>query len=98
MRHPDIKRMDIAEFRRLGYLQELNRQFLHPLGLAMEVNVDAEGRESLGGVWDDREGVEGIMYGEGMMDPEKAAHVAGELALRASVRTEVLGYVIQPVE
>ncbi len=37
---PPVKRMDIAEFRRDGYLQELNRLFLHPLGLALEVVVE----------------------------------------------------------
>jgi hypothetical protein len=32
-----IRRMDIAEFRELGYLQEVNRLVLHPCGLALEV-------------------------------------------------------------
>jgi len=32
-----LKMMEVSEFRRLGLLQELNRQFLHPLGLALEV-------------------------------------------------------------
>jgi hypothetical protein len=32
-----INYMDIAEFQSEGYLQEVNRQFLHPLGLALEV-------------------------------------------------------------
>lgn len=36
----DIKHLDIAEFRSLGYLQEVNRQFFHPLGLAFEVVVN----------------------------------------------------------
>lgn len=36
----DIKRIDIAEFRELGYLQEVNRLFFHPLGLALEVVVE----------------------------------------------------------
>jgi hypothetical protein len=59
----EIKRMDIAEFRRLGYLEELNRRFLHPLGLALEINVDdKDGTESLGGIWDYREDPEGIFY------------------------------------
>lgn len=31
------KRIDISEFRELGFLQEANRQFFHPLGLALEV-------------------------------------------------------------
>lgn len=40
----EIKRIDVAEFRSEGYLQEVNRRFLHPLGLALEVTrVDDEG-------------------------------------------------------
>jgi hypothetical protein len=40
----EIKRIDIAEFRAEGYMQEINRRLLHPLGLALEVtSVDAEG-------------------------------------------------------
>lgn len=36
----DVKRIDIHEFRARGYLQEVNRLMLHPLGLALEVVVD----------------------------------------------------------
>lgn len=36
----DIKRIDIAEFREFGYLQEVNRRFFHPLGLALEVVIE----------------------------------------------------------
>lgn len=36
----DIKRIDIAEFREIGFLQEVNRQFFHPLGLALEVVIE----------------------------------------------------------
>lgn len=35
----EIKYMDVAEFRELGFLQEANRQFFHPLGLALSVAV-----------------------------------------------------------
>lgn len=35
----EVKRIDIKEFRELGFLQEANRQFFHPLGLALEVVV-----------------------------------------------------------
>lgn len=33
----DVKRIDIKEFRELGFLQEANRCFFHPLGLALEI-------------------------------------------------------------
>jgi hypothetical protein len=34
-----IKHIPIEEFRRLGFLQEANRLFFHPHGLALEVTV-----------------------------------------------------------
>lgn len=37
---PPVKRMNVREFRERGYLQELNRRFLHPLGLALEVVIE----------------------------------------------------------
>lgn len=33
----ETKYIDVAEFRELGFLQEANRQFFHPLGLALSV-------------------------------------------------------------
>lgn len=93
-----LKRMSIGEFRRLGYLQEVNRQFFHPLGLALEVHVNQDGSMRLSGVWDCREDPEGVYYaGPDAPRPEKAAFVAEQLARRAEVRREALGYVIQPV-
>ena len=59
-----IRYMPVKEFRREGYLQELNRQFLHPLGLALEVIVEDDGSETLGGIWDYRSDPEGIRYAE----------------------------------
>ncbi len=32
-----VKRMDIIDFQNQGFLQEANRQFFHPLGLALEI-------------------------------------------------------------
>lgn len=71
----EVKRIDIKEFRALGFLQEINRQFLHPLGLALEVIVDDEGNETLGGVWDYREDPEGMFFSPKSLSSEKAHHV-----------------------
>jgi len=51
-------KMDIKEFREKGYLQECNRQFLHPLGLALSVKIDEKGNETLDSILytDDKEG------------------------------------------
>lgn len=38
----DVNRMSVHEFRAFGYLQEVNRKFLHPLGLALEVGEATE--------------------------------------------------------
>lgn len=59
----NIKKIDIKEFREKGYLQELNRQFLHPLGMALEIIQDEDtGEEKLGGIWDYREDEKGIYF------------------------------------
>jgi len=55
------KKMNIAEFREKGYLQELNRRFLHPLGLALEITMDGD-NERISGVWDHRNDKEGIFF------------------------------------
>lgn len=68
--------MPLAEFRDFGYLQEINRLFLHPLGLAMEIYIDEEtGEGGLTGIWDCRDDPEGIAYGPDMLDRDKALRV-----------------------
>lgn len=37
-----MRRVDVAEFRSLGLVQETNRRMLHPLGMALEVTVAEE--------------------------------------------------------
>lgn len=58
--------MDIGEFRRLGLLQEVNRRFFHPIGLALAVNAakdDAEPiTETLAYIIDCRDDPEGFMF------------------------------------
>ena len=100
----EIKRMPIDEFRRLGYLQELNRQFLHPLGLALEVVINSTGTEFLGGIHDYREDAEGIHYGlsgsgedRKAMFAKKRDYVESERKSRAAARIDALGFLIEPV-
>ena len=56
------KKMDIKEFRTFGYLQEANRLFFHPLGLALEISINDDGSEYLSGIWDYRDDPEGMLY------------------------------------
>ncbi len=89
----DIKRIDIAELRSLGVLHELNRLFLHPLGLALEVRIDEDGKESLGGVWDYREDPEGILFDT--IDMDKIMSMQSLAVEQHRRRKEALGFVIQ---
>lgn len=92
----DIKKMPVKEFRQKGYLQELNRRFLHPLGLALEVIVHEDGSESFGGVWDAQDQPEGIIYDPTMLDPRKSAYVHNQASRRTLERFQTLGFIIQP--
>lgn len=93
---PEIKRIDIAEFRELGFLQEANRRFFHPLGLALEIHVDDDGAETLGGVWDYRDDEEGMIFGQDV-DPVKVANVDAELEKHRAARIELMGEVVEPL-
>lgn len=92
----EIKRMDIAEFRREGYLQELNRRFLHPLGLALEVAVEDDGTERLGGIWDCRDDPAGVYYGE--IDWPKFDRIERLWREREPGRVARIGDMVQPAE
>ncbi|WP_010497824.1 hypothetical protein [Paenibacillus elgii] len=98
----EVKYMDTKEFREKGFLFEVNRQFFHPLGLALEIKIDDEGNEYLGGVWDHRDDPEGMLYDEKLMQSDSARqkkqNVIDLLTEKAKCRTEKYGYVIQPVK
>lgn len=141
----DVKRLPVAEFVDGGYLQEVNRRLLHPLGLALEVERATEptrillltepavealralarrmridptqvkamdaleqlidgsevlqpGDARLSSVWDCRDDPEGVIFGPGVLDPEKAHAVTAEINLRSLARVAALGYLIQDVD
>lgn len=91
-----VKKMSAKEFRELGYLQELNRCFLHPLGLALEVTQEGGEITGFGEVWDYRHDPEGMVFADGVIDPEKADRIQKEFRHRANARVQRLGYQIQP--
>lgn len=88
--------MPLEDFVDFGYLQELNRQFLHPLGLALEVRRHGDGTVELAGVWDARDDPEGIVF-DPAPDLDKAARVGGDFLARSLIRSAALGYIVQPV-
>jgi len=88
--------INITEFRERGYLQEVNRRLLHPLGLALEIVQDEDGSERLGGVWDYRDDPEGMYFAE--VDVDKAMAIETEIKLRKPLRLKSMGYFVQPIE
>lgn len=92
------KYLSVKEFRELGYLQELNRRFLHPLGLALEVEISPSGIERLGRIWDSRDDPEGIYFDPELIDKDKAIRIYREGAKKGLPRIAKLGFVVQPLE
>jgi hypothetical protein len=87
-----------------GLLYSINKNVLHPLGLAMAVTVPTEEDEQEGNyaeisIWDYRDDKEGVLYG-----PD--SYIAGEKKLKEFAesfgnkkiqeRIKELGYIIQP--
>jgi hypothetical protein len=96
-----IKHMSIKEFLEAGLLQELNRQFLHPRGLALEIIVpddsDAAGEYKFGNVWDYREDPEGMLFGGESPKKEKAIYAQTLLDIHSGIRMNKYGWIIQPL-
>lgn len=91
--------MDVAEFARRGYLQEVNRRFLHPLGLALAVDMTEDGTATIAGVWDARDDPEGFIFNAFTDESAaKAAFVDAEMAKRAEARFRAWGNIVQPIE
>lgn len=95
MKTGDIKYMEIEEFIDEGYLQEVNRRFLHPLGLALEASLP----DGTLKVWDYRDDPEGIAFKNIDSDVmlRKARHVWSLWKGRQKPREDSLGYMIQPI-
>lgn len=94
------KRMTLKEFRELGFLQELNRRFLHPLGLALSVLVsDDEENEAFGGVLDYRDDPEGIVFSESVLDTDEARRKRDTVvgSFKDVERTKKFGWAVQPI-
>lgn len=99
-----VKYMDLKEFREKGYLQEVNRRFFHPLGLALEMAV-SDDIEILNGIWDFRDDPDGIYY-----DVEHSTQKRKDTFKRKKEfideqfnkfkesRMDILGFDIEPVD
>jgi hypothetical protein len=90
--------MDLREFVDEGFLQEVNRQFFHPLGLSMAVSTaDGINDVRFDGIYDYRDTPEGTYFNESVLSAEKAAKVYNLLKDTWPIRLRELGYWVQPI-
>jgi len=94
-----MDRMTPGEFRSNGFLQELNRLFLNPLGLAQVIEVDRMGNEVFGDIVD----ISGSREEELKFDSFDISHFENAKAVkerflsRINQRKEIVGSVIQRI-
>jgi len=99
MSKKDLKFVGPKEVLEWGLLFEINRKVLHPLGLALAVEIDDEGNYSFSSeVWDCRDDPEGVVFSDesfysGVDKLEKMFRDWGEDKLEE--RLKELGYVVQ---
>ena len=91
------KQMSLQEFRDTGLLQEINRKFLHPMGLSMYFDVYDNGTIAFGGIYDAREDPEGLYYAdnEPAFNKEKEESVSLMFNAKRVSRWNKLGYHVQ---
>lgn len=85
---------------KLGLLFEINRQILHPFGMALEITRAANGRAWFSGLWDCTDDPEGISYDDDTLAAGTArlvAFLAGVAEAKLAEREKRLGYRVQPL-
>lgn len=86
-----MKQMSLREFRKLGFVQEINRRLLHPCGLELQVSDDEVE------VLDGRDEPEGLTYEPAELSRAKAQEVVDLFNAKLKHRREAFGHIIQPV-
>ena len=94
------KKIDIREFVERGYLQEVNRQFFHILGLSLDVKKSGNKYE-LSGIYDFRDVKGGIRFNPDTINTQgfinKTNNIKALQKQASSVRKEAYGSIMQPV-
>lgn len=92
--------LNLTKFRDEGYLQEINRRFLHPLGLALALAIADDTKEPTGvvKVWDGRDDPEGFVFTSWAPgDQERGQRIEDELQAALRLREDHLGFGVQPL-
>lgn len=90
------KYMELSEFVSSGVLFSINRLLLHPLGLALEVEVDANGNYAWGGIQDWRDDPEGIVFTD-ITEDSVAKAERFEAMSKRDARQKAFGWNVQPL-
>ena len=100
----DTKYLNLSDFVALGLLQEVNRLFFHPMGLALECSRTDTGLTTLSRIWDYRDDPEGMIYdlknrnpGELTSWAKKARYVDRLREAHDPTRLALFGNVIEPI-
>lgn len=87
-----------------GKFEEFNRQFFHPLGLALATSIMPSGIEILSGIWDSRKDMEGIYYDIDNSDDERINRfnknsecICNEIKKRKQFRINKIGSWIEKI-
>lgn len=98
------KYITVKELRDFGYLQEVNRRFFHPLGLALAVDItEDESEDFILGVLDARDDPEGFIFDPDSVETDaermrKYRNVEDQWQQRCAIRLKGLGYAVQPIQ
>lgn len=99
-----IKKMDLKEFKDEGYLLEINRKVLHPLGLAMSFRCEKKDGEWVPtgevSIMDYREDPEGIRFSREELDEEareKIQKINEDFQEKLDHRRAEFGWGVQPI-
>ena len=103
----DFKEMNYIEFVKNGYLQEANRRFFHPLGLALAVVTNEDDTNGYYTVVDRRECPEGCTFdfeSSELFPEDKLKEVQRkykvfqeDYRIRSNYRLKKLGFVREPM-
>ena len=94
-----LKRMTPEDFLRGGYLQELNRRFLHPLGISLGAR-HINGQYELGPIFDCREIKDGVSFdmdGDPGLFIDYLYKIEEEIISQVPKRKAHYGWVVQPL-
>jgi len=103
------KYLSLEEFVTKGYLQEANRRFFHPIGLALEIAItdckDGSELYTFSGIRDSREDEEGFIFdlehsknGRLLRFKNNAKFIDSEIAKRSCKRLNLFNSIVEPLK